>query len=344
MYETICTSTLTSGQFQPSAYPIVLGRSFEPHTYFQASKDPKWVEAVAKELQALKDNHTWTLTQLSQAKSPIRNKWVYRIKYNANGSLDKFKARLVAKGYNQKEGVNYKETYAPVAKMVTIRTLLAISVSQGWYIEQLNINNAFLHAQSVGIKSLLNVVRITAAQVYVNNALMKSFAKRHGSRFCTHAASKVPMLKPGEYEIWRIRIEQYIHMIDYALWEVIENVATLPKTTTVEGVMIEMPITIAEEKAQRRLEVAFGFRLSTHSLDSYYRHYSLRSMSNAPGLIIPLQPYLGVLHICLKNKHSSISGFATSGASIAEVRKEVNVASLYDSHETSGLLYWYHYQ
>ncbi|GJU88719.1 hypothetical protein Tco_1301142 [Tanacetum coccineum] len=69
------------------------------------------------------------------------------------------------------------------------------------------------------------------------------------------AASKVPMLKLGEYEIWRMRIEQYIQMIDYALWEVIENGATLPKTKIMEGVMTEMPITTAEEKAQRRLEV-----------------------------------------------------------------------------------------
>ncbi|GJU46849.1 uncharacterized mitochondrial protein-like protein [Tanacetum coccineum] len=69
------------------------------------------------------------------------------------------------------------------------------------------------------------------------------------------AASKVPMLKPSEYEIWRMRIEQYIQMIDYALWKVIENGATLPKTIILEGVMIEMPITTAEEKAQRRLEV-----------------------------------------------------------------------------------------
>ncbi|GJY33736.1 hypothetical protein Tco_0418205 [Tanacetum coccineum] len=69
------------------------------------------------------------------------------------------------------------------------------------------------------------------------------------------AASKVPMLKPSEYEIWRMRIEQYIQMIDYALWEVIENGATLPKTTTVKGVVTVMPITTTEEKAQRRLEV-----------------------------------------------------------------------------------------
>nr|GEU49079.1 putative ribonuclease H-like domain-containing protein [Tanacetum cinerariifolium]GEU49151.1 putative ribonuclease H-like domain-containing protein [Tanacetum cinerariifolium] len=69
------------------------------------------------------------------------------------------------------------------------------------------------------------------------------------------AASKIPMLKPGEYEIWRMRTEQYIQMIDYALWEVIENGTTLPITKVVEGVTTDVPITTAEEKAQGRLEV-----------------------------------------------------------------------------------------
>ncbi|GJU32004.1 putative ribonuclease H-like domain-containing protein [Tanacetum coccineum] len=69
------------------------------------------------------------------------------------------------------------------------------------------------------------------------------------------AASKVPMLKPGEFELWRMRIKQYIQMIDYALWEVIENGVTLPKTAVVEGVEKVMPITSAKDKAQRRLEV-----------------------------------------------------------------------------------------
>ncbi|GKA53764.1 hypothetical protein Tco_0747079 [Tanacetum coccineum] len=78
-------------------------------------------------------------------------------------------------------------------------------------------------------------------------------------------ASKVPMLKPGEYEIWRMRIEQYIQMIDYALWEVIENGATLPKTKIMEGVMTEMPITYAEEKAQRRLDVKLEVLNDGHS-------------------------------------------------------------------------------
>nr|GEY62968.1 hypothetical protein [Tanacetum cinerariifolium] len=69
------------------------------------------------------------------------------------------------------------------------------------------------------------------------------------------AASKVPMLKPGEFEIWRMRIEQYIQMMAYALWKVIENGVTLPKTQVLNGVTTVMPITTAEEKAQQRLKV-----------------------------------------------------------------------------------------
>ncbi|GKE79534.1 hypothetical protein Tco_1545654 [Tanacetum coccineum] len=69
------------------------------------------------------------------------------------------------------------------------------------------------------------------------------------------ATSKVPMLKPGEYELWRIRMEQYIQMVDYALWEVIENGNTAPKTTLVEGVEKVIPPITTKEKAQRRLEL-----------------------------------------------------------------------------------------
>ncbi|GJT81789.1 hypothetical protein Tco_1056131 [Tanacetum coccineum] len=68
-------------------------------------------------------------------------------------------------------------------------------------------------------------------------------------------ASKVPMLKPGEFEIWRMRIEQYIQMIDYALWEVIENGNSTLKTKLVEGVKTILPPTTIKEKAQKRLEM-----------------------------------------------------------------------------------------
>ncbi|GJW09312.1 retrovirus-related pol polyprotein from transposon TNT 1-94 [Tanacetum coccineum] len=71
----------------------------EPHTYLQASKDPRWVEAMHKELQALESNSTWELTALPTGKTPIGNKWVFRIKFKANGNIERFKARVVAKGF-----------------------------------------------------------------------------------------------------------------------------------------------------------------------------------------------------------------------------------------------------
>ncbi|GJS03396.1 hypothetical protein Tco_0319904 [Tanacetum coccineum] len=77
------------------------------------------------------------------------------------------------------------------------------------------------------------------------------------------AASKVPMLKQGEFKLWRMKIEQYIQMINYALWEVIENGVTLPNIAVVEGVEKVMPITSAEDKAQRRLEMKVPMNITT---------------------------------------------------------------------------------
>nr|GEV31589.1 hypothetical protein [Tanacetum cinerariifolium] len=95
------------------------------------------------------------------------------------------------------------------------------------------------------------------------------------------AASKVPMLKPSEYEIWRMRIEQYIQKIDYALWEVIENGATLPKTQVVESVTSKMPITTAEEKAQRRLGVKARIK-TAQAVNTAHRVSTASTQVNAP--------------------------------------------------------------
>ncbi|GKA45943.1 retrovirus-related pol polyprotein from transposon TNT 1-94 [Tanacetum coccineum] len=122
-----------------------LNKYVEPHTYTQATKDKKWVEVMQKELQALEANKTWELTLIPPHKVPICCKWVYRIKFHADGFIERYKARLVAKGFNQKEGIDYIEIFAPVAKMVSVRALLVVATTNNWIIEQLDINNAFLH-------------------------------------------------------------------------------------------------------------------------------------------------------------------------------------------------------
>ena len=117
----------------------------EPTSYKIASQDPKWVHAMQQELQALSANNTWLLVDLPTNKKPIGSKWVYKIKLHADGSIERYKARLVAKGYNQKYGIDYDETFSPVVKMATIRSILTLAVHHKWQIFQLDVNNAFLH-------------------------------------------------------------------------------------------------------------------------------------------------------------------------------------------------------
>lgn len=77
----------------------------------------------------------------------VGSKWVFRIKRKADGHIERYKARLVAKGFHQQPGIDFAETYSPVVKPITIRTVLAIAVSAGWPIRQVDVSNAFLHSR-----------------------------------------------------------------------------------------------------------------------------------------------------------------------------------------------------
>ena len=133
----------------PCYHSFVLNASAlrEPTSFHEASKDPNWCQAMQTELAALEANHTWSLQSLPPGKVPIGSKWVFKVKLRSDGSLERYKARLVAKGYNQQEGFDYFETFSPVAKFVTVRSLLAIAAMKGWALYQLDVNNAFLHGE-----------------------------------------------------------------------------------------------------------------------------------------------------------------------------------------------------
>lgn len=89
----------------------------------------------------------WELTLLPKGGKKVRVKWVYKTKLNENGEVDKYKARLVAKGYTQQHRVDYTEVFVPVARMETIRLVVAIAAQRGWTIYQLGVKSAFLHGE-----------------------------------------------------------------------------------------------------------------------------------------------------------------------------------------------------
>ncbi|KAH9292782.1 hypothetical protein KI387_042035, partial [Taxus chinensis] len=90
-------------------------------------------------------NRTWELVDLPPGKKSIGCKWIFKTKYKADGSIDKHKARLVAKGYAQQEGIDYDETFAPTAKIKTIRVVCALAAQNGWKLQQMDVKSAFLN-------------------------------------------------------------------------------------------------------------------------------------------------------------------------------------------------------
>lgn len=119
----------------------------DPTHFDDAVKIQKWRKAMDVEMEAIKRNGTWELMELPEGAKKVGVKWVYKTKLKENGEVDKYKARLVVKGYAQEYGVDYTEVFAPVARMETIRLVVALAAQKGWPIYQLDVKSAFLHGE-----------------------------------------------------------------------------------------------------------------------------------------------------------------------------------------------------
>ncbi|XP_020419978.1 uncharacterized protein LOC109949244 [Prunus persica] len=111
-----------------------------PNNVTEALKDPKWKEAMNEEMQALQKNVRWELVPLPNGKKTVGYRWIYTVKLKADGSVEIYKARLVAKEYTQRYEIDYKETFAPIAKINTIRVLLSLAANLDWPLHQFDSN------------------------------------------------------------------------------------------------------------------------------------------------------------------------------------------------------------
>eukprot|EP00253_Pinus_taeda_P034460 PITA_34460 len=104
-----------------------------------------------EEMESIYRNHTWDLVELPEGKTPIGCKWLYKPKINADGSVEKYKATLVAKGYSPQEGIDFDDTFSPVAKLNTLRMLISLETKHKWKLHQLDVKSAFMNGE---LKSL----------------------------------------------------------------------------------------------------------------------------------------------------------------------------------------------
>jgi transposase InsO family protein len=135
---------LESGEFAG------LSAGSEPRNYKEAMNSPDvfhWKQAMLDEINALIKNGTWEVVRLPEGEKPIGSGWVFKIKHNADGSIERFKGRFVAKGYSQRPGLDFNEVFAPTVRMATIRLIIAIAAIEGLHLRSVDISNAFLKGE-----------------------------------------------------------------------------------------------------------------------------------------------------------------------------------------------------
>ena len=122
----------------------------EPHTVEEVLSTPEkahWVKAMEKEMKSLQENEVWDLVELPRGRKPVGSKWVFKVKTDEDGNVERYKARLVAQGFTQKFGADYDETFCPVVRLESIRTLIALSVQHGFQLHQVDVTTAFLNGK-----------------------------------------------------------------------------------------------------------------------------------------------------------------------------------------------------
>ena len=206
------------------------------------------------------------------------SKWVFRIKYRAYGTIERFKARLVAKGFNQKEGVDYTETFAPVAKMVTVRTLLTLGIQKGWHIEQLDINNAFLHGD------LYEEVYMAVPQGYPKPTSPNTVCKLQKSLYGLKHANRQ----------WFDKLTTYLKGLGFKQSYVDTSLFTLHTASTTTSLLVyvdDIIITGNDKQLIDHIKHQLDLTFSIKDLGPIHYYLGIECLRNTTGMVMTQRKY-----------------------------------------------------
>jgi hypothetical protein len=117
----------------------------EPSSFEQAAQHEVWQDAMMEEYASIMKNDVWEVVPRPKDKKVVGSRWIYKVKHAADESVEKYKACFVAKGFSQREGIDYEETFAPVARYSSIRVMISLAAEMGWRVHQMDVKTAFLN-------------------------------------------------------------------------------------------------------------------------------------------------------------------------------------------------------
>ena len=117
----------------------------EPSTYEEAAEKKEWKDSMTEEYHSIMKNDGWEIVSIPEKKYAMTLNWIYKIKHVAYGSIAKYKEIFIARCFSYKEGIDYKETFAPVARDTSISTILALATVMKWKVHQMDVKTTFLN-------------------------------------------------------------------------------------------------------------------------------------------------------------------------------------------------------
>jgi hypothetical protein len=159
-----------------SSYVVSLSDTIdvEPTCYEEAAEKKEWKDAMVEEYQSIVKNDVWDVVSRPKEKIVVSSKWIYKTKHSTDGSIEKYKARFVERGFSQKEGIDYEDTFAPMARYTSIRAILAIVAVMKWKVHQMDM------------KTFLNGVieeEVYVEPPYIDNDRFVDVPNEHKARY-----------------------------------------------------------------------------------------------------------------------------------------------------------------